>query len=110
MQALREFKQNHHISLIEDNAHGLYSKDSCGNSLGSLGDIAIFSFTKSLPTTDGGALVVNNVCGIEPRTNGDIPDFFPIIKKFIGKASYQLIRKVRKKKPKTRFPAKRTIS
>ena len=100
MQALSDFKQKHDLYLIEDNAHGLYSKDICGNPLGSLGDIAIFSFTKSLPTTDGGALVLNPASRIVPIDDGDTPYLFPIIKKFAGKASYQLIKRIGKKNTK----------
>ncbi len=47
------------IFLIEDCALALFSGFK-GKKLGSRGDAAIFSLPKSLPLTDGGALVINN--------------------------------------------------
>jgi hypothetical protein len=46
--------------LIEDNAHGMFSRDARGRALGTRGDIGIFSLRKTLPTPDGAALAVNN--------------------------------------------------
>jgi hypothetical protein len=46
--------------LIEDNAHGLFSRDSRGNALGTRADIGIFSIRKTLLTPDGAALAINN--------------------------------------------------
>jgi len=46
--------------LIEDNAHGLFSKDESGRFLGTRGDIGIFSLRKTLPIPDGAVLVLNN--------------------------------------------------
>ena len=46
--------------LIEDNAHGLFSRDKNGHFLGARGDIGIFSLRKTLPLLNGAALVVNN--------------------------------------------------
>jgi dTDP-4-amino-4,6-dideoxygalactose transaminase len=45
--------------LIEDCAHSLHSTLR-GRPTGTAGDLAIFSFRKTLPVPDGGALVVNN--------------------------------------------------
>lgn len=47
--------------LIEDNAHGLFSRDAAGTLLGTRGDVGIFSLRKTLPLPDGAALVVNAV-------------------------------------------------
>ena len=46
--------------LIEDNAHGLFSRDETGRVLGSRGDIGIFSFRKTIILPDGAALVLNS--------------------------------------------------
>ena len=46
--------------LIEDNAHGLFSRDAQGRALGGRGDLGIFSLRKTLPAPDGAALAVNN--------------------------------------------------
>jgi dTDP-4-amino-4,6-dideoxygalactose transaminase len=96
LKALADFKQKHDLFLIEDNAHGLYSMDGAGDPLGLLGDIAIFSFTKSLPTPDGGALVINHENRIEPPENGIPPQFSSIGKKVAGKTAYQLNRIITK--------------
>ncbi|MBI4191167.1 MAG: DegT/DnrJ/EryC1/StrS aminotransferase family protein [Betaproteobacteria bacterium] len=47
-------------ALIEDNAHGLFSRDAEGRALGARGDLGIFSLRKTLPAPDGAALAVNN--------------------------------------------------
>ena len=46
--------------LIEDNAHGLFSRDAEGRALGARGDIGIFSLRKTLAAPDGAALAVNH--------------------------------------------------
>lgn len=58
LKELDEFIRRHKLLLIEDNAHGLYSRDANGTPLGSIGDFAIFSIYKSVPVLDGGALVM----------------------------------------------------
>ena len=46
--------------LIEDNAHGLFSRDSDGRALGTRGDLGIFSLRKTLAAPNGAAVVINN--------------------------------------------------
>ena len=46
--------------LIEDNAHGLFSRDSSGRLLGTRGDAGLFSFRKTLPVQNGAALTIND--------------------------------------------------
>ncbi len=46
--------------LIEDNAHGLFSRDGDGRVLGTRGDLGIFSLRKTLAAPNGAAVVVNN--------------------------------------------------
>jgi len=48
-----------HIYLIEDCALSLFSCDG-KTKLGSVGDISVYNFPKTLPVPDGGALVINN--------------------------------------------------
>ena len=100
LSELIDFKQKHDLYLIEDNAHGLYSMDRFGNPLGSSGDIAIFSFTKSLPLADGGALVVNRKNGNGAINGGTPPHLYPIAKKVAGKTACQLIKIIEKKNTK----------
>jgi hypothetical protein len=55
----REYATRSGATLIEDNAHGLFSCDSEGHMLGARGDLGIFSLRKTLVTPNGAALVVN---------------------------------------------------
>lgn len=59
IEAIRQLCRRHNVFLIEDCAHALFSSYG-GQPLGTYGDIAIFSPTKSLSLPDGGALLVNN--------------------------------------------------
>ena len=45
--------------LIEDNAHGLFSRDEKGRLLGTRSDLGIFSLRKTIPLPNGAALLVN---------------------------------------------------
>ena len=56
-------------ALIEDNAHGLLSRDENGRLLGSRGDAGIFSLRKTIALQAGGALVLNG-----GRTLPEAPD------------------------------------
>ena len=53
-------KENN-IVLFEDCAQAIFSKDANGIILGSTGDIAFFSFPKSLPVPDGSLFLLNNL-------------------------------------------------
>jgi len=66
IRALSHFAEAHELLLIEDNTHGLYSTDEENTPLGSLGDMSVFSFHKTLPLPDGGGLVLNKA----PQTDG----------------------------------------
>ncbi len=55
-----EYCRKYDAVLIEDNAHGLFSRDARGALLGARGDIGLFSLRKTLPLLNGAALVVNN--------------------------------------------------
>lgn len=56
--AARHFCDEYGLAFIEDNAHGFLSEHK-SLPLGSFGDIAFFSFHKTLPVPNGAALVVN---------------------------------------------------
>jgi perosamine synthetase len=62
------------LFLIEDCAHAFLSSYN-GNPLGSYGDIAVFSFLKTLPVPNGGALLINNK-NIEYKPNSKKPSRF----------------------------------
>jgi dTDP-4-amino-4,6-dideoxygalactose transaminase len=66
MDAIRAVADRHGVSIVEDNAHGLFAKYR-GRPLGSFGRLATQSFheTKNVNCGEGGALVVNDETLIE---------------------------------------------
>ena len=56
----REYCARTGAMLIEDNAHGLLSRDDNGQLLGSRGDAGLFSIRKTIAVPDGAALVLKN--------------------------------------------------
>jgi dTDP-4-amino-4,6-dideoxygalactose transaminase len=66
MDAIMAMAQQHHLFVIEDAAQGICSSYH-GRPLGSLGDLAAFSFhaTKNIVSGEGGALTINNPALIE---------------------------------------------
>lgn len=77
MDAILAFARERELLVIEDNAHGLYSSDADGHPLGSRGNASIFSFTKTLPVPDGGALVLGDATVLPPG-GGRRPDCLPV--------------------------------
>ena len=61
MNALRAIAERHDIALIEDAAHAIFARYR-GRPVGSLGDLAAFSFhaTKNFTCGEGGALTIND--------------------------------------------------
>lgn len=65
LESLKDLCAKNGMFLIEDCAHALFSRYQ-SRPLGTIGDIAIFSFRKSLPLPDGGAMVVSDRLSPEP--------------------------------------------
>lgn len=63
---VRELCDERGLVLIEDCAHALFSSAG-GRLLGHAGDYSVFSFQKTLPVPDGGALVSRAAPSITPR-------------------------------------------
>jgi len=63
LDACRAYCSQHGAILIEDNAHGLFSRDADGILLGARGDFGIFSLRKTLPLMNGAALIINREQG-----------------------------------------------
>ncbi|HEY5159206.1 MAG TPA: dTDP-4-amino-4,6-dideoxygalactose transaminase [Anaerolineales bacterium] len=61
MDAIMEIADRHGISVVEDNAHGLFGKYK-GHYLGTIGNLATQSFheTKNITCREGGALLIND--------------------------------------------------
>jgi len=57
--------------LIEDNAHGLFSRDTDGTLLGTRGDMGVFSLRKTLFLPNGGMLTVMRPDLIKGRATSD---------------------------------------
>lgn len=60
VKALARFAEAHGLKLIEDNTHGFCSADQDGTPLGSLGDMSVFSFHKTVAIPSGGGLVLKS--------------------------------------------------
>lgn len=82
------------ILLVEDCSQSLFSKGSI-NTIGRIGDAAIYSFVKSLPVPDGGALVFKKNLGNvsrnfrQPRSGDTFRNSLPLLKKwFMQKNKY----------------------
>jgi dTDP-4-amino-4,6-dideoxygalactose transaminase len=78
MAEITSFAREHDLFVLEDNAHGLYSLDADGKPLGSFGDIGVFSFPKTLPVPDGGALVIRGARGNPSTADSESPAFRPV--------------------------------
>ena len=66
MEQILAIAHAHNLTVIEDNAHGLYAKYK-GEYLGTLGSLATQSFheTKNITCGEGGALLVNDAALVE---------------------------------------------
>ena len=61
MDTIQDIADRHSLSIVEDNAHGLFGKYN-GKNLGTFGVLATQSFheTKNISCGEGGALLINN--------------------------------------------------
>lgn len=66
--ALQKISRTYEVKLIEDCSHALFGRIS-DRPVGTFGHAAVYSFRKTLPVQDGGALILNNVVenGFSPR-------------------------------------------
>ncbi|MCK5231873.1 MAG: DegT/DnrJ/EryC1/StrS aminotransferase family protein [Desulfobulbaceae bacterium] len=87
IRELGEWCEKRGIFLVEDCAQALFSKGP-NNTIGLVGDAAFYSFVKSLPVPDGGALVFKkNICNKSrqfrpPRLRNISRDSLPLLKKW----------------------------
>ncbi len=87
MEALVKLCEEKGLFLIEDCALCLFSKGP-NNTIGRTGDAAIYSFVKSLPVPDGGALILRNkelwrerISFRQPRLRNVLLNSLPLLKK-----------------------------
>jgi hypothetical protein len=59
LHPFHEYCKKNGALLVEDNAHGLFSRDQKGNLLGSRGDFGLLSIRKTVFLPNGAALLVN---------------------------------------------------
>jgi dTDP-4-amino-4,6-dideoxygalactose transaminase len=93
-QPLREVKQfckNNNLYLLEDCALSLFCYSYDGK-YGTTGDVSFFSFVKTLPTLDGGALIVNNPQLHIERWNLGETNFTRLIKRSLSLLKSGLLR------------------
>ena len=66
MDSVKDIARRHNISVVEDNAHGLFAKYK-GEYLGTFGSMASQSFheTKNFTSGEGGALLINDPVLVE---------------------------------------------
>jgi len=66
MDAIMDIAQRHNLTVVEDNAHGLFGKYK-GRLLGTFGSLATQSFheTKNFSCGEGGALIINDPALVE---------------------------------------------
>jgi hypothetical protein len=64
----RNYCAAHNATLIEDNAHGLFSRDTTGSLLGTRGDFGILSMRKSFHVSTGAALIAPPGANVDPST------------------------------------------
>lgn len=88
IKPLLELKRKYNLILIEDNALGLFSKNSEGD-LGSFGDAAIFCLYKTLPIPNGGLLTINNP-QLELAVNSERPQLLSTISRLGGQIFFWL--------------------
>ncbi len=85
LEVAREVCRRHGLFLVEDNAHGLFSRAG-EHFLGTQGDAGIFSLRKTLPFPDGGlavfgADVPNFPTPLTPRSR---PAITPLLNRLVG--------------------------
>ena len=81
IKALSDYCKEHNIYLIEDCALSLFSNPVL-YPIGVLGDAAIYSFPKTLPVPDGGALTISGDYKLE-ETPSKSPPFRAIFKEML---------------------------
>lgn len=66
MDAIMEIANRHNLTVVEDNAHGLFGKYK-GQYLGSFGQMSTLSFheTKNFTCGEGGALIMNDLSYVQ---------------------------------------------
>ena len=89
LTAIAELCRTRGLYLIEDCALSLLTEVE-GRRIGSLGDVAVYNFPKTLPVPDGGALVINNpeLQGQDwvrrgPGISNTIRNLFPLLKQTV---------------------------
>lgn len=77
LEAVMRLCQERQLFLIEDCALALFSRDGDAF-VGQVGDVAVFSFRKTVPVPDGGAVVVNNL-SLQPVSRIERPPLSPVL-------------------------------
>lgn len=90
--------------LIEDNAHGLFSRSRNGQLLGTNGDVGVISVRKSLPIENGAILLSKNELPFNTANSNDhmslrlkIKNFFRPLVAFLGINSLKKITGIKRK-------------
>ncbi len=81
------------IYLIEDCALALFSSDG-STKFGTKGDASVFSFPKTLPVPDGGAMVINNADLVSEEWKLTRPSYIRVAKRMLPLVKSTVLRKV----------------
>jgi dTDP-4-amino-4,6-dideoxygalactose transaminase len=88
---IRDWCDRRGLFLVEDCALGLFSAEG-NRPLGSTGDAAVFSLTKSLPVPDGGVLLLNNAGFQSASWPLEPPEWAPILAGLLPLVKSMLLR------------------
>jgi len=88
---IRDWCDRRGLFLVEDCALGLFSAEG-SRPLGSTGDAAVFSLTKSLPVPDGGVLLLNNPGFHSTSWPLESPEWAPVLAGLLPLVKSMLLR------------------
>lgn len=92
IKIVKDICSKYKLYLIEDCALSLFSSDNAGK-LGTVGDISIYSFPKTLPVPDGGLLAINNINLKLDKWELSSPEYNNYFKNIIKLINSMLLRK-----------------
>lgn len=108
MDAITALARSRDLLVLEDCAMALYSRDADGRPLGTMGDVSVFSFMKSIVVPDGGAHLLNRA-DLQGTGRRRRPSSRPGIRPIAGSLKHQMEMKALHGSPRLVQPAKRIL-
>lgn len=97
IRAIKKICEENHLYLIEDCALSLFSRDEEAK-LGTVGDVSIFSITKTLPVPDGGVLIINNKDIKKELWKTYPPDKFKVLRGMLPLIKSMILKEISRKR------------